>query len=71
LIYVFSIPTISRFTPASRIWRRAPEIIMMSAHGSADIAQEARAHGVYEFVNKPFELSTMITLVDKPSRVAG
>jgi DNA-binding NtrC family response regulator len=53
-----------------RIQDLAPRtrIIMMSAHGSADIAQEARARGVYEFVNKPFELSAMATLVDEASR---
>lgn len=53
-----------------RIQDLAPRtrIIMMSAHGSADIAQEARARGVYEFVNKPFEISAMATLVDEASR---
>jgi len=53
-----------------RIQDLAPRtrIIMMSAHGSADMAQEARARGVYEFVNKPFEISAMATLVDEASR---
>jgi DNA-binding NtrC family response regulator len=56
----------------SRIQELAPRarIIMMSAHGSADIAQEARARGAYEFVNKPFELSAMTTLVDEASRTS-
>jgi DNA-binding NtrC family response regulator len=51
----------------SRIHELAPRtrIIIMSAHGGADLAQEARARGAYEFVNKPFELSAMTTLVDE------
>jgi DNA-binding NtrC family response regulator len=54
----------------SRIQDLAPRtrIIMMSAHGSAEMAQEARARGVYEFVSKPFEISTMATLVEEASR---
>jgi DNA-binding NtrC family response regulator len=57
----------------SRIQDLAPRtrIIMMSAHGTNEIAQEARARGVYEFVNKPFEISAMASLVDGASRTAG
>jgi DNA-binding NtrC family response regulator len=53
-----------------RIQELAPRtrIIMMSAHGSAEMAEEARARGVYEFVNKPFEISAMTTLVEEASR---
>ena len=56
----------------SRIHNLAPRtrIIMMSAHGGADVAMEARALGAYEFVNKPFELSVMTTLVDEASRAS-
>ena len=56
----------------SRIQDLAPRtrVIMMSAHGTDEIAQEARARGVYEFVNKPFEISAIASLVDEASRTA-
>ena len=45
-------------------------IIMMSAHGTGEVAQEAQARGAYGFVSKPFEISAMASLVDEASRAA-
>jgi DNA-binding NtrC family response regulator len=67
------LPDSNDFSLLSRIQGLAPRtrIIMMSAHGTDEIAQEARTRGVYEFVNKPFELSAMASLVDEASRPVG
>lgn len=48
----------------------AARIILMSAHGTHEVAQEARALGAYEFVDKPFEMSAMASLVTQASRAA-
>jgi len=45
-------------------------IILMTAHGTAEVAEEARALGAYGFVNKPFELSAMASLVTEASRAS-
>ena len=44
------------------------QIIMMTAHGTGEVAEEAHARGAYGFVNKPFELSEMASMVDAASR---
>ena len=73
IVLDFRLPDSNDLTLLSRIHDLAPHtgIIMMSAHGTAEIAQEARTRGVYEFVSKPFEISTMTSLVDEASRKAG
>jgi DNA-binding NtrC family response regulator len=54
----------------SRLHELSPRtrIIMMTAHGTEDVAQEAHARGAYGFVSKPFELSAMASLVNEASR---
>ncbi|MGH7487013.1 MAG: response regulator [Vicinamibacterales bacterium] len=47
------------------IRRSAPSspVIMMTAHGSAEMMQEALALGAYSVVSKPFEVHQMVDLV--------
>ena len=45
-------------------------IIMMTAHGTEDVAEEAHARGAFGFVNKPFEMSAMASLVNEASRAS-
>jgi FixJ family two-component response regulator len=40
----------------------------MTAHGTGEVGEEARALGAYGFINKPFELSAMTSLVTAASR---
>jgi DNA-binding NtrC family response regulator len=45
-------------------------IIMMTAHGTDEVAEEAHARGAYGFVHKPFEMSAMASLVTEASRAS-
>ena len=40
-------------------------VIMMSAHGTAQHAAEAARLGAYRFVDKPFDVTDMVTLVNE------
>ena len=40
-------------------------VIMMSAHGTAQHAAEAAKLGAYRFVDKPFDVSDMVSLVNE------
>jgi DNA-binding NtrC family response regulator len=73
IVLDFRLSDSNDFSLLSRIRDLAPgtRIIMMSAHGTAEMAQEARERGVYEFVSKPFEISAMTTLVEEATRTAG
>jgi DNA-binding NtrC family response regulator len=48
----------------------AARIILMTAHGTGEVAEEARALGAYGFVNKPFDMSAMASLVTEASRAS-
>jgi DNA-binding NtrC family response regulator len=50
--------TIRRLTPASTV-------ILVTAHGSADIAKGALDRGVYAVVNKPFDVHDLATVLSK------
>jgi DNA-binding NtrC family response regulator len=56
----------------TRLHELAPgaRIIMMTAHGTEEIAEEAHARGAYGFVHKPFDLATMTSLVNEASRAS-
>ena len=56
----------------TRLHSLAPgaQIILMTAHGTGEVADEARALGAYGFVSKPFEISAMASLVNEASRAA-
>jgi DNA-binding NtrC family response regulator len=64
------LPDSDNLSLLSRLQDLAPRarIIMMSAHGTAEVAQDARARGAYGFMYKPFEISDMASLVDEASR---
>jgi len=67
------LPDFDNLSLLTRLHELAPEarIIMMTAHGTRDVAQEAEAHGAYGFMTKPFELAVMASLVGQASRSAG
>jgi len=60
------LPDVTDLSLAQRIRAERPDaqVIMMTAHGSADDAAKARAMGVYRFVGKPFDVTAMVSLVD-------
>jgi DNA-binding NtrC family response regulator len=39
-------------------------IIMMTAHGSVEDARRAQELGVFRFINKPFDVSEVVGLVE-------
>jgi two-component system response regulator AtoC len=51
----------------AEIKRKLPEsqIILMTAHGTADIARDALALGAYSVVGKPFEVKDLARLVQE------
>lgn len=48
----------------------ATQVIMVTAHGSPELAEKATALGVYAMVSKPFEIESLAALVGR-ARVAG
>ena len=51
----------------SRIKALAPAapVLMITAHGTEEMAADAAAHGAYAFVHKPFDVEEIAALVDK------
>jgi DNA-binding NtrC family response regulator len=66
------LPDTDSLSLLSRLHELSPRtrIIMMTAHGTEDVAEEAHARGAYGFVNKPFEMSAMASLVNEASRAS-
>jgi DNA-binding NtrC family response regulator len=64
------LPDSDNLSLLARLHALAPraQIILMTAHGTDDVAQEARALGAYGFVNKPFEIAAMASLVSEASQ---
>jgi DNA-binding NtrC family response regulator len=42
----------------------APAVIMMTAHGTTETERDAAGRGAAHFVGKPFDLDTMVDLVE-------
>lgn len=61
----FRLPDSNDLTLLSRLRRLAPatRIILMTAHGTPEISQEALDLGAYCVLNKPFEMSALPPLV--------
>jgi DNA-binding NtrC family response regulator len=59
------LPDVHDLTLFRRIRELRPDapVILMTAHGSAEEAQEAMAEGAFRFVGKPFEMSDIAALV--------
>jgi DNA-binding NtrC family response regulator len=55
-----------------RIHQIAPScrIILMTAHGSADVLDEARRAGAIEVLGKPFDMTQVVTLVRNATAAA-
>ena len=66
------LPDSDNLSLLTRLHDLAPDarIIMMTAHGTAEVGEEAQARGAYGFMNKPFEISVMAALVGEASRTA-
>jgi DNA-binding NtrC family response regulator len=64
------LPDTDSLSLLARLRELAPRarIIMMTAHGTDEVAEEAHARGAYGFVHKPFEMSVMASLVTEASR---
>ncbi len=67
------LPDSSDLSLARRIMADRPDapVIMMTAHGSAQDKAEAEAAGVYKFIQKPFDLSEMTTVVREAAAKLG
>jgi DNA-binding NtrC family response regulator len=46
-------------------------VILMTAHGTPDLVDEARALGAFAVIDKPFDLNDLIPLVNAASMKAG
>ena len=59
------LPDCSDLSLAKRFMAQRPDapVIIMTAHGSAQDKAEAEAAGVFRFIQKPFDLSTMASVV--------
>jgi two-component system C4-dicarboxylate transport response regulator DctD len=66
------LPDSDNLSLLTRLLDLAPQvrIILMTAHGASDVAEEAHARGAFGFVNKPFELSAMASMVDAAAQAA-
>jgi DNA-binding NtrC family response regulator len=66
------LPDSDNLSLLTRLHALAPNahIILMTAHGTGEVAQEARALGAFGFVNKPFEMSAIASLVNEASRAS-
>jgi DNA-binding NtrC family response regulator len=66
------LPDSDNLSLLARLQSLAPgaRIILMTAHGTGEVAEEARALGAYGFVSKPFEISAMASLVNEASRAS-
>jgi DNA-binding NtrC family response regulator len=64
------LPDSDNLSLLTRLQNLAPDarIIMMTAHGTDEVGEEAHARGAYGFMNKPFEISVMASLVGEASR---
>jgi DNA-binding NtrC family response regulator len=72
IVLDFRLPDADDLSLLRRLRSLAPgaRIILMTAHGSREVAEEARALGAYGFVNKPFDMSAMASLVTEASRAS-
>jgi DNA-binding NtrC family response regulator len=50
-----------------RVLRRdpSPRVILMTAHASAEVLEEAISAGAYGTLTKPFDMNRLVTLVDE------
>ncbi len=49
--------------------RPASPVIVLSAHGSRDLAATARERGAFDFLDKPFDLDVVAAAVGRASRL--
>jgi CheY-like chemotaxis protein len=69
------LPKMDGLTALAKIrgMRRTLPVIVMTACESADALEQARAHGVSAYVNKPFDLDSLVNLVacTSQARISG
>jgi DNA-binding NtrC family response regulator len=68
----YRLPDSNDLALLSKIRFLAPttQVIMVTAHGSPDLAERATALGAYATINKPFDVESLAALVGR-ARVAG
>jgi DNA-binding NtrC family response regulator len=68
----YRLPDSNDLALLSKIRFLAPttQVIMVTAHGSPELAEKATALGAYAMVSKPFEVESLAALVGR-ARVAG
>ncbi|HSF99662.1 MAG TPA: response regulator [Vicinamibacterales bacterium] len=61
------LPDVNDLTLFRRIRALRPDVpvILITAHGSAEEAQQALAEGAFQFVSKPFDVADIADLVDQ------
>jgi DNA-binding NtrC family response regulator len=64
------LPDVQNLTLFRKIRALRPEVpvILITAHGSAEDAEEAMAEGAYRFVGKPFDVAEIAALVNEARR---
>jgi two-component system, NtrC family, response regulator len=62
----FKLPHLSGLDLVNKLQMINPRlpIILMTAHGTADLAIEAIKHGAYDYLVKPFEMSALLATVE-------
>jgi DNA-binding NtrC family response regulator len=50
---------------AMHTMRPATPVIVMTAHGSPELAQDARHLGAFAIVDKPFEMTDLVPLIER------
>jgi DNA-binding NtrC family response regulator len=51
-----------------RVDRPASPVIVVSAHGTAELAEQAHLRGAYDFLDKPFDLEVVAAAVGRAAR---
>lgn len=67
------LPDSSDLSLLRRIRQTAPDchVILMTAHGTPEILDEAMRSGAFAVLTKPFDLSNMVSLVDRAASRPG
>jgi nitrogen regulation protein NR(I) len=66
----FKLPHLSGLDLVNKLQMVNPRlpIILMTAHGTADLAIEATKRGAYDYLVKPFEMSALLTTIENAVR---
>lgn len=70
LLLDLRLPDVADLSLLREVRTRWPKVrvVMMTAHGSAEDAERARDLGALKFVDKPFDVSEMVKIIDEAWR---